>query len=321
MKLGGLRLPQELRGRKSTSKPRNGSFVVDDHDDRGLSKSKILVSYTDADKHSRTTRVICATILMHPQAAKKNKEQMMNAAMEDDDEDMIGVNDMENNNPLKRGQICRLTVGGMKWCVLELGSLTLVAQGHEEESDVFLSEFLSDVADLLSFYLGEFANEQGTTHLSSVLDLVDGLLAQFRTDLGAFGRGVRWISIDRDCREQVDRMLAKLEENEEVLGSALLVGSHVLHGRLPQFDTRMIIHYLSMRPMGKKSMITLPIFSQESWKSLIVMRLRFGVLVVESTIVLPMIDIVPNLQKFEDSLVEANLPIPVEVVRIAHYKF
>jgi hypothetical protein len=51
---------------------------------------------------------------------------------------------------------CTLTLSKMKFAYLDMGPLTLVAQGPEDEADAFLSAHLNDVRVLLAYYLGDF---------------------------------------------------------------------------------------------------------------------------------------------------------------------
>jgi hypothetical protein len=56
------------------------------------------------------------------------------------------------------------------------------------------------------------------------------------------------------------------------MGSALLLGESVIHGRISQSETRLIIANLTARPLGITKVRTLPVFDDGKWRHLILMR-------------------------------------------------
>ncbi len=128
--------------------------------------------------------------------------------------------------------------------------------------------------------------------------MVDKLLLRMVADVSILVRGVRWVFLDDDKREQSDRVLASVtEQNANIFGSAIILGQSVLHARLPPTDARMVMWQLLCRPLGIAKVRCVPVYCANSggtafssasggsggaggsggvWKQLVLVRLRHG---------------------------------------------
>jgi hypothetical protein len=156
--------------------------------------------------------------------------------------------------------LCSITVNSYKFVYLDHSPYTLVAQGNGEESEQFLGSYICDVRDLIQTYFGNgVVSPDDIGALKGIVDLIHHMLMKYAIDLSYLCSGTRWVYLDEEVREQVDRLLANLEENSvvtaassatsgnttgvgqpDITGTMLVLGNSILHSRIPNFTSRMV---------------------------------------------------------------------------------
>jgi hypothetical protein len=123
--------------------------------------------------------------------------------------------------------------------------------------------------------------------------------------------GSRWVYLEEEVREQLDRLLAGLEESSslpaaaasaaakgaagndsaaaattmqdapDITGTLLVLGGSILHSRMSTSMSRLLLHHLQCRPLGAAKLRTLPLcFEGGVWQHVLFLRMRHHVLVV-----------------------------------------
>lgn len=220
------------------------------------------------------------------------------------------------------GEASTVVVHGQKYQCLVAGAVTLVAQGAQSDSDAFLAVCTKGVRDIVNYFLGEFAwRRDDHAAFDGVLDLVHAYLERLQTDMTCLAGGSKWVFIEADRREEADRLLVTLEENQGVVGSALVLGRSVVHARLPALDTRMLLHYLAVRPLRPAEASTVPVYSGGEWKHMVLFRLRGMTLAVFTRIVTPFHSLAQFVEDLDEQLADTAAQLPVEEppVLLRHY--
>eukprot|EP00753_Platysulcus_tardus_P020316 PLAT7960.2.p1 GENE.PLAT7960.2~~PLAT7960.2.p1 ORF type:complete len:329 (+),score=170.98 PLAT7960.2:396-1382(+) len=205
---------------------------------------------------------------------------------------------------------------------LDHGAFTLVAHISEDEGVEMVVAQLKELRHLLQFFFGPCDRwSSDSIILDGMSDLIDHLFEKYRTQLASLSGGVQWVSLSLTERDQLDLLLASLEENESILGSMLILGSSVLHSRLPPRDAALILHYACARPLGHLKLRSTPVYSDGTWKHLLFARLGVYTLALASSIRMRMPDVLPAVRSFESALHESALVLPVEAppVLLRHF--
>jgi hypothetical protein len=189
----------------------------------------------------------------------------------------------------------------------------LVAHAPSDDGDDVVRKQLQEVEALLLFLFGDCSKwKRDLLGLRGVHDIIDGVFKKHSVELSALVSGIKWVLLPPTVRDQLDRLLATLEENEFVHGGMLVLGSSVLHSRLPQRDSKMVLHYISTRQLGALRLRTTPVYSEGQWKNLVLLKLRVLTLAVLVSIRVVHAKVSPVLHGFEEALQDAALQLPVE---------
>lgn len=151
---------------------------------------------------------------------------------------------------------CSITVNSYKFVYVDHLPYTLVAQGNSDESDTFLSGYVSDVRDLIQTYLGVgVVASDDLSAIKGMADLIHHMLQKYTSDLSYLCGGTRWVYLEDEVREQIDRALSGLEENSiaqpanttgpnagqpDINGTMIVLGNSILHSRITNLTSRMV---------------------------------------------------------------------------------
>eukprot|EP01083_Nonionella_stella_P012574 35649_1 len=214
---------------------------------------------------------------------------------------------------------CILVLNGKKFLFMRISPFTLILQAEQDDSDDFMKNQMADIGELLGFYLGNLTNvsdvgedSNQTLVIEGTLDFVETLIEKHQNDQSFLCRGIQLVSLNESIREHLDRLLASLEGNEKIIGSALLLGNSVLHSRLPMFETRMILLHLSARPLGLTRIRIAPVYLNSKWNNMCLIKLRSNILAVLSSMNCSFSELEPYSQEFEDSLALSPIQLPTE---------
>ena len=209
--------------------------------------------------------------------------------------------------------ISAFSVGSQQFVYREVGAFTLVAHAPADDGEEVVRKQLQEAEALLVFFFGDSAKwKRELLGLRGVHDIVDGVFEKHSAELSALVSGLRWVLLPPTVRDRLDRLLATLEENDFVHGGMLVLGSSVLHSRLPQRDSKMVLHYISSRQLGPLRLRTTPVYSEGQWKNLVLLKLRVLTLAVLVSIRVAYASVSPVLHGFEEALQDAALQLPVE---------
>jgi hypothetical protein len=208
-----------------------------------------------------------------PEPAAKDKDAQSRGEQKESSSDPRGSPQSSSDSApssSSSANVCSISVNSYKFVYLDHLPYTLVAQGTAEESDSFLSAYLHDVRDVITSYLGAGTGVVAADDVQAirgVTDLIHHLLQKYSTDLAYLCSGTRWVYLDDEVREQVDRLLANLEESSantsasghlmggqaqqqqqqqaqqgqpEIMGTMLVLGGSILHSRLANNSSRMV---------------------------------------------------------------------------------
>jgi hypothetical protein len=134
---------------------------------------------------------------------------------------------------------------------LAVGNLTLVAQSEEEGCEAVLDATLQNMRSLVIFFLGGFA--QSSFEEDAVLgiaDVLESFLSRLAAEPAILIAGPRVVALPPDTRMQMDELLASLEQNEVVRGTALLLGTTAVHSRMDASLLGHIQNALAARPLS-----------------------------------------------------------------------
>ncbi len=100
-----------------------------------------------------------------------------------------------------------------KVAVAEIGPYSLIAQASAQDNSAFLGAIVSNVQQMLLFYLGPFLRVPDDPSLLNPLsDLIDSYLSGYLKDVAQLVHAPRRAHIDARMRQQVDRILAAIED-------------------------------------------------------------------------------------------------------------
>ena len=191
---------------------------------------------------------------------------------------------------------------------------------HDTHEDV-VGRMLADVVALLRFLFAQPDQWHETLQLDGHADLVDRLLQPGPADMMSLVSGLRRVTIEAGKRSQLDRLLATVEDVEGIHGAMLVLGSSVLHSKLPDDVTRLIVHMCGTRPFASEHARSMPVFVNETWAQLVIIQLRAHTLAVVASVSQTYAALNSIVSEFETSLLDSGLDLPVEepAVRMAQF--
>lgn len=207
--------------------------------------------------------------------------------------------------------IC-VTLGEFRIASAECGPYTLIVQSSSTVgSDTYPIALLSNIQQLVSLHLGPFSRlTDESDMIVPILDLIDDLVQGYSQRLETMLGTSSAVYIDRRIRAQLDQLLIAVEEVDNVMGSALFLGSQQLHSRLPPRFAFWVSRLLAARPMGTVRTRALPLYFQGSWLILVLTRLQHMTLALTLPIRASFLSVLPLVQDLEAILTDSELPTP-----------
>jgi hypothetical protein len=183
---------------------------------------------------------------------------------------------------------------------------------------------IRELCDLLELLFGpseSWDSESQVFDVSGAQDIIISFFNKQLFDPYVVSRGlhqVRFVhqcSIPTDVSERLDKLLGSLESQQYVCGNGtmLSLATSVVHSRMPIKESRLILQYLKIRPLGNTSMRFTPIYSNGSWHALYIVRIQSHILSILTFMDVAFSLIQPQVEFFENSLVQSRLEIPTEV--------
>ena len=234
------------------------------------------------------------------------------------------------------GSTASLQLDGYLFVTLTRGPVMLVAQSPVTDGRSLVGSRLSLVWKMFVFLRGDpsgsaegehslsataSATSSITAGVSAVEDVIKYVFLGGSPDNVAVAAGVRHAVVPEKTREKLDRTLQLLEDNDNIHGALLSIGSSVLHSRASEAETRMITLYLAARPLGAVKMRTTPIYTDNQWTELVVLRFQSLTLATITSTVMDAAELAAMLDTFVEALQVAALRLPVDEppVLLRHY--
>ncbi|KAJ3219111.1 hypothetical protein HK099_004824, partial [Clydaea vesicula] len=122
------------------------------------------------------------------------------------------------------------------------------------------------------------------------------------------------VYLESEVRDRLDKLLGYLESQDGVCGNGtmLILGDSCLFSRFSMHETRMILHYNKVRPLGINVLSYTPVFCSGAWQNLYFIRLQNYVLVVMAYMGVNYSRLERKISDFRMSFIQSRLEIPTE---------
>ncbi|KAJ3035112.1 hypothetical protein HDV00_004334 [Rhizophlyctis rosea] len=197
----------------------------------------------------------------------------------------------------------------------EFGDFVFVVHSDLQTGSAVIQALLRDVGAMCEFLFGSHEYwDEDFFDLKGAQDIVSMYFARATQDPSTVVGGVSQISLDADCTERLDKLLAFLESQEGVCGNGtmLILGESSLYSRFNLHDTRMILQYTKARPLNHNTVRFTPVYCSGAWHNLYMIRIQSYVLVLMSYIDKPFTKLQRKVEEFRIGFVQSRLEIPTE---------
>ena len=117
---------------------------------------------------------------------------------------------------------------------MQCGAFTLVSHSPADAGKEMVERQLLELHRALVFLFGPHGDWGDDILFDGIDDIVDYIFHAHTQQLHTLVGGLRSVALPTSSRDQLDRLLATLEERDTVFGGMLTLGSSVLHTRIPQ---------------------------------------------------------------------------------------
>lgn len=193
-------------------------------------------------------------------------------------------------------------------------SFVFVLNAPRSNGELSVLRQLDDLVSLCVLLFGPSEKwKTSTLRLTGIERMIDEILLRGSNPVADLLGGAPFVSMSSQTQEQIDQLLAMLENDSSTLGSVLLVGNSLLHSRLNIEETYQIWHLVRLQPLVYQHMRVTPVYSENQWKNLVLYRMRWHTLCVLQAIDCALVDVVPKLERFDKHLNDrmAQLHVPI----------
>ena len=170
------------------------------------------------------------------------------------------------------------------FCYRDTESFTLAIHAPTDTGKEVISDMLELIENMFSFLMGDPSTwARDTMATGGFPDIIEKVLAGNETapetdpqlwDVLPLPRSVRFMPGSRLLYQQLDRILAILEEDAHTSGGMIMIGSSVLFSRLNHKNTYLVSRLVNLRPLRDATFRIVPIFSEGAWKKLVMMAAK-----------------------------------------------
>ncbi|ORY29463.1 hypothetical protein BCR33DRAFT_793032 [Rhizoclosmatium globosum] len=197
----------------------------------------------------------------------------------------------------------------------EYGDFLFVAHSDLQAGSTAIQAILRDVGAMFEFLFGthEFWDED-FFDLKGAQDIVSMYFGKIAQDPSMVVGGINQIYLDPHIIERLDRLISFLESQDGVCGNGtmLILGDSALYSRFDLPETRKILQYNKARPLGASSVRYTPVFCNNAWHNLYLVRIHSYILAVLTFIDKSYDSIASKIDEFRISFVQSRLEIPIE---------
>ncbi|KAJ3005885.1 UNVERIFIED_CONTAM: hypothetical protein HDU68_004361, partial [Siphonaria sp. JEL0065] len=197
----------------------------------------------------------------------------------------------------------------------EYGDFMFVAHSDLQAGSTAIQAILRDVGSIFEFLFGthDFWDED-FFDLKGAQDIVGMYFGKIAQDPSMVVGGINQIYLEPNIVERLDRLITFLESQEGVCGNGtmLILGDSALYSRFDLPETRKILQYNKARPLGPATVRYTPVYCNNAWHNLYLVRINSYILAVMTFIDKSYESIATKIDEFRISFVQSRLEIPVE---------
>ncbi|KAI8618393.1 hypothetical protein BC830DRAFT_1226878 [Chytriomyces sp. MP71] len=197
----------------------------------------------------------------------------------------------------------------------EYGDFMFVAHSDLQAGSTAVQAVLRDVGGMFEFLFGTFEFwDEDFFDLKGAQDIVSMYFGKEMQDPSMVVGGIHQIHLDPSVIERIDRLISFLESQDGVCGNGtmLMLGDSALFSRFDLVETRKILQYNKARPLGAATVRFTPVFCNNAWHNLYLVRINSYILAVLTFIDKTYESIVSKIDEFRVSFVQSRLEIPME---------
>ncbi|KAJ3350792.1 hypothetical protein HDU83_009421 [Entophlyctis luteolus] len=217
----------------------------------------------------------------------------------------------------------------------EYGDFMFAAHSDLTVGNSAVQSILRDIAAVFEFLFGSHEYwDEDFFDLKGAQDIVGIYFGKLMQDPSMAVGGINQVFLDSSITERLDRLLSFLESHDGVCGNGtmLMLDGAVLLSRFELADTRkvlgvlaklnpkkklitacaQILQYTRARPLGAAAARFTPVFCNDAWHNLYLVRVGTYVLAVLTYIDKPYDAVSTRIDEFRAAFAQSRLEIPVE---------
>ncbi|KAJ3245375.1 hypothetical protein HDU78_009475 [Chytriomyces hyalinus] len=197
----------------------------------------------------------------------------------------------------------------------EYGDFMFVAHSDLQAGSTAVQAVLRDVGAMFEFLFGSYEYwDEDFFDLKGAQDIISMYFGKITQDPSMVVGGINQIHLDAHIIERIDRLISFLESQDGVCGNGtmLMLGDSCLFSRFDLAETRKILQYNKARPLGASTVRYTPVFCNNAWHNLYMVRINNYILAVLTFIDKSYDSIVRKIDEFRISFVQSRLEIPIE---------